>query len=79
MPVVNIPEYAEETVAEGAFCHMISLAKKLLPLHNEMQRTGWAWPEPRWLAHDLAGKTLALVGRGRIGQVRNTMLHVSLL
>jgi phosphoglycerate dehydrogenase-like enzyme len=29
IPVVNIPEYAEETVAEGAFALMIALAKKL--------------------------------------------------
>ena len=28
IPVVNIPEYAEETVAEGAFSMMIALAKK---------------------------------------------------
>ncbi len=28
IPVVNIPEYAEETVAEGAFAIMIALAKK---------------------------------------------------
>ena len=29
--VVNVPEYAEETVAEGAFTLMIALAKKLIP------------------------------------------------
>ena len=40
--VVNIPEYAEETVAEGAFALMIALAKKLVPLQREMQRQGWA-------------------------------------
>jgi D-3-phosphoglycerate dehydrogenase len=32
-----------------------------------MSRDGWAWPEQRWLAADLAGKTLGLVGLGRIG------------
>src|SRR4029078_607454 len=29
IPVVNIPEYAEEIVAEGAFALMIALARKL--------------------------------------------------
>ena len=29
IPVVNVPEYAEETVAEGAFALMITLARKL--------------------------------------------------
>ena len=66
--VVNIPEYAEETVAEGAFALMIALAKKLVPLQREMQSQGWAWPTQRWLASDIAGKTVGLVGLGRIGR-----------
>ncbi len=68
IPVVNIPEYAEETVAEGAFALMIALAKKLQPIGREMATRGWAWPTARWLGSDLAGKTLALVGTGRIGR-----------
>jgi len=66
--VVNVPEYAEETVAEGAFALMIALAKKLVPLSRQMARDGWAWPEPRWLASDIAGKTVGIVGCGRIGR-----------
>ena len=65
--VVNIPEYAEETVAEGAFALMIALAKKLKPIQREMDAKGWAWPNSPWLGLDLAGKTLGLVGVGRIG------------
>jgi D-3-phosphoglycerate dehydrogenase len=68
IPVVNIPEYAEETVAEGAFCLMIALAKKLIPLHKAMQGSGWAWPQARWIGSDLAEKTVGLVGTGRIGR-----------
>jgi D-3-phosphoglycerate dehydrogenase len=68
IPVVNIPEYAEETVAEGAFALMIALAKKLIPLDNAMQQDGWVWPTVCWLASDLAEKTVGLVGTGRIGR-----------
>ena len=68
IPVANVPEYAEETVAEGAFALMITLAKKLGPLQRVMKSDGWAWPKPEWLANDLAGKTLGLVGVGRIGR-----------
>ncbi|MEZ5812155.1 MAG: C-terminal binding protein [Rhizobiaceae bacterium] len=68
IPVVNIPEYAEETVAEGAFALMIALAKKLKPLTVEMQARGWTWPEPRWLGGDIAGSTVGIVGFGRIGR-----------
>ncbi len=68
IPVVNVPEYAEETVAEGAFALMIALAKRLMPIHAAMQRQVWIWPESRWRASDIAGKTVGLVGTGRIGR-----------
>ena len=67
IPVVNIPDYAEETVAEGAFALLMALAKKLMPLHQAVQTDGWALPTSRWLASDIAGKTIGLVGVGRIG------------
>jgi D-3-phosphoglycerate dehydrogenase len=67
IPVVNVPEYAAETVAEGTLALMLALAKKFKPLQREMEARGWAWPTARWLGSDLAGKTLGLVGVGRIG------------
>ena len=67
IPVVNVPEYAESTVAEGAFALMIALAKRLPAIAGAVQREGWIWPDPRWLGQDIAGKTLALIGTGRIG------------
>jgi D-3-phosphoglycerate dehydrogenase len=66
--VVNVPEYAEETVADGAFALMIALAKKLMPIGREMATKGWAWPTPQWMGLDLAGRTLGLVGTGKIGR-----------
>ena len=68
IPVVNVPEYAERTVAEGAFTLLLALAKKLAPMHEAMRRDGWLWPSAPWLASDVAGKTLGLVGVGRIGR-----------
>lgn len=65
--VVNVPEYAEETVAEGAFALLISLAKRLPALTHTMQTDGWAWPEGKWLGRDIAGSTVGIVGLGRIG------------
>ena len=32
-----------------------------------MRAAGWVWPERHWLASDLAGKTVGIVGLGRIG------------
>ena len=68
IPVVNVPEYAEETVAEGAFALMMALAKKLMPIGREMDAKGWAWPTPQWLGLDLAGRTLGIIGTGKIGR-----------
>jgi D-3-phosphoglycerate dehydrogenase len=65
---VNVPAYAEETVAEGAFALLMGLFKRFKPIQHAMDRDGWIWPEQRWLAQDLAGKTLGLVGLGRIGR-----------
>lgn len=68
IPVVNVPEYAEETVAEGAFALMIALAKRLPAISRAVQETGWIWPGQGRLGRDIAGKTLGLVGFGRIGR-----------
>lgn len=68
IPVVNVPEYAEETVAEGAFALLIALTRKIIPIQKAMQSDGWIWPTPRWIGSDIAGKTLGLVGVGRIGR-----------
>ena len=67
VPVVNVPEYAEDTVAEGAFALMIALAKNLKKLEKAMSTEGWVWPQALWLASDLAEKTVGVVGLGRIG------------
>ncbi len=68
IPVVNVPEYAEETVAEGAFALMIALTKRLPEIGQAVQRDGWVWPAQRWIGRDIAGATLGLVGTGKIGR-----------
>jgi D-3-phosphoglycerate dehydrogenase len=68
IPVVNVPAYAEETVAEGAFALLMALFKRVKPIQAAMMKDGWVWPQPPWLARDLSGKTLGLVGLGRIGR-----------
>src|ERR1043165_9001739 len=47
---------------------MIALAKKLMPIGREMTATGWAWPAAPWMGLDLAGRTLGIVGTGKIGR-----------
>ncbi len=68
IPVVNVPEYAERTVAEGAFTLMLALAKRLIPMDRAMHTDGWIWPTGDWRGSDIAGKTVGIVGAGRIGR-----------
>lgn len=73
LPVVNIPEYAEQTVAEAAFAMMIALARGLVPMDRAMHRKGWLWPVARWRGSDIAGRTVGLIGAGRIGRAMARM------
>jgi D-3-phosphoglycerate dehydrogenase len=68
IPVVNVPDYAEETVAEGAFALMTALMKKVTLINRAMLKDGWVYPDSQWRGCDLAGRTLGLVGVGRIGR-----------
>lgn len=65
--VVNVPEYAEETVAEGAFAMLLALTKKIPVIHHQMSNNAWVWPTQRWLGQDVSGKTLGIIGCGKIG------------
>ena len=67
--VVNVPEYGEETVAEGAFHLLLALAKRAKAVQRRMgSAEAWAWPAEDVLGSDLAGKRLAMLGNGRIGR-----------
>lgn len=65
--MVNIPEYAEETVAEGAFAMLIALAKRIPLIQESMNAKSWVWPESKYVGLDIAEKTVGIVGCGKIG------------
>jgi phosphoglycerate dehydrogenase-like enzyme len=64
--VCNVPDYGTEEVADHAILLLLAVARKLLPCHVGMKCGEWdyrlAAPTPR-----LRGKTLGIVGCGRIG------------
>jgi D-3-phosphoglycerate dehydrogenase len=62
--VLATPGAMSESVAELAFALMLALARSIVPAHLETRAGGW-----RLLpGHELRGKTLGLVGFGRIAQ-----------
>lgn len=63
--VCNVPAYGDNTVAEYAFGLIIALARKLKPTFERVERGFFSRTGLKGM--DLKGKTLGLVGTGRIG------------
>lgn len=64
--VKNVPTYGENTVAEYAMALLLAVAKKIVPAHQSVEN-GEFTPEGL-TGVDLFGKTLGVIGVGRIGQ-----------
>lgn len=64
--VSNVPSYGINTVAEFAFGLLLMLTRKLQAAHNRVAIEG-SFVQDGLTGTDLAGKTLGLVGCGRIG------------
>jgi D-3-phosphoglycerate dehydrogenase len=62
--VTNTPQANKVAVAELTIALMLALARRLLKQHQVVSGGGWA----RQMGTELAGKTLGLIGCGRIGQ-----------
>ena len=64
--VCNVPDYGTEEVADHAIMFLLALTRRLLPCHQAIREGNWHYQTaigtPR-----LRGKTLGLVGCGRIG------------
>lgn len=72
IPVTNIPGYGTETVAQYTFALLLELCCHVGHHSREVEKGRWArekdfcfWDYPMT---ELAGKTLGLIGFGRIGQ-----------
>ncbi len=79
IPVANVPEYGTASVAQFAFALLLELCHRA-GLHADAVRAGdWArspdfcfWRTPQV---ELAGKTMGLVGFGRIGRRVGELAH----
>jgi D-lactate dehydrogenase len=63
--VANVPEYGSRTVAEYTFALILTLTKKIYQSIN--QAKVFDFEHHRIRGFDLAGKTLGIVGMGKIG------------
>lgn len=73
IPVMNVPVYGTDTVAEMAFAHLMHLARNVAANSDDVRENlGWTnnddwtyWLSPQI---ELAGKTIGIIGFGNIGQ-----------
>lgn len=64
--VVYVPSYGENTVAEFTFALLLSLSRKIPEAHRQVTETG-SFAQTNLRGFDLVGKTIGVIGTGRIG------------
>ena len=64
--VMNVPGANTLAAAEHAFALLLSLARNIPQAHSEV--AAGKWERAKWTGSELAGKTLGVVGLGRIGR-----------
>lgn len=65
--VAYVPGYGDNTVAEYAFGLLLNLTRKIYLSVDEVKESG-SWNRARLRGVDLKGKTMGIVGTGRIGK-----------
>jgi len=68
MPISNTPDVLSEATADTAFLLMLSVARNAFYMHKSIERGEWNFFDPMQnLGQELYGKTLGILGLGRIG------------
>jgi glyoxylate reductase len=70
IPFTNTPDVLTEATAEFAFFIMGCAARRTWPAEQMVREQTWsAWhPSKPWLGDEVAGRTVAVIGGGRIGR-----------
>jgi len=67
IPVQNVPRYGENTVAEHTFALILALSRNFHKLYTKMMMASEEISRTGMIGFDLHGKTLGVVGAGKIG------------
>lgn len=68
VPVAICQRGSAECVAEYTLLLMLAVSRRLVELHNSLREGRWLMWERRLQSHELRGRTLGVVGMGRIGR-----------
>lgn len=63
--VLNAPGQNSNAVAELTVAFIIDLLRRVIPLHKQMEQGKW----PRYMASEIKGKTIGLLGYGAIARL----------
>ncbi|GKV56055.1 D-glycerate dehydrogenase [Sporosarcina sp. NCCP-2222] len=67
--VTNTPDVLTETTADLAFALLLATARRLNRAERELRHGGWmSWTPMGFTGMDVGGKTLGIIGMGRIGE-----------
>jgi lactate dehydrogenase-like 2-hydroxyacid dehydrogenase len=74
--VTNTPDVLTDATAELALTLMLMIARRTGEGERQVRATQWpGWAPTRMVGADITGKTLGLIGFGRIGQSTATKAH----
>jgi glyoxylate reductase len=70
IPFTHTPDVLTDATAEYAFFILGCVARKLFPAERQVRENEWStWhPYLPWLGDEVSGRTLAVIGMGRIGK-----------
>jgi len=70
IPFTHTPDVLTDATAEFAFFMLGAVARRLYPAELQVRESRWStWhPYLPWLGHEVSGRTLAVIGMGRIGK-----------
>jgi glyoxylate reductase len=70
IPVTHTPDVLTSATAEYAFALMLAVARRTYPAERMVREDRWeTWhPSEPWLGDEVTGRTVAVVGMGRIGR-----------
>ncbi|HRF95964.1 MAG TPA: hydroxyacid dehydrogenase, partial [Aggregatilineales bacterium] len=67
--VMNTPGVSAVAAAEHTMALMLTLSRRLIEAHNSMKAGFWLLDRKQQAGRQLHGKTLGIIGSGRVGQV----------
>jgi D-3-phosphoglycerate dehydrogenase len=65
--VTNVPDYGTDTVADHAILLLLAVARDLRGFNERVRQGGWRGDPEQYLPLALSGRSLGIVGYGRIG------------